>query len=119
VANCPQRLFASDRCISHVFQPSGSGTPSPTAGHSTPPQPGSSPAIDTPGGDAAVPKETFHTENELQDKPSTPSKEELETNEKNLSSSEGSAGKLGQLVFKLRLDAQFLLADCGVSLFKC
>ena len=32
------------------------------------------------------------------------------TNEKNLSSSEGSAGKLGQLVFNLRLDAQFLLA---------
>jgi len=103
--NRPQRLFASDRCISHVFQPGGSGTPSPTVGHSTPPQSGSSPATDTTAGDAAVPKETFHTENELHDKPTTPSKEELETNEKNLSSSEGSAGKLGQLVFKLRLDA--------------
>ena len=69
-------------------------------------------------GDAAVSKETFHTENELQDKPTTPSKEELETNKKNLSSSEGSAGRLGQLVFKLRLDAQLLLACCGVPLFK-
>jgi hypothetical protein len=26
---------------------------------------------------------------------------------------------LGQLVFKLRLAAQFLLAYCGVPLFKC
>ena len=117
--NCPQSLFASDRCISYVFQPGGSGTTSPTVGHSSPSQSGSSPAIDATAGDAAVSKETFHTENELQDKPTTPSKEELETNEKNLSSSEGSAGKLGQLVFKLRLDAQLLLAYCGVPLFKC
>jgi hypothetical protein len=57
---------------------------------------------ETPTGDAGVRKETFHTENELQDKPTTPSKEELETNEKNLTSSEGRVGKLGQLVFKLR-----------------
>lgn len=107
-----------NRCISHVFQPGGSGTPSPTVGHSTSPQSGNSPAIDVAAGDAAVSKETYRTENELQDKPTTPSKEELETNEKNLSSSEGSTGKLGQLVFKLRLDAQLLLAYCGVPLFK-
>lgn len=55
----------------------------------------------------------------MQDKPTTPSKEELETNEKNLASSEGGAGKLGQLVFKLRLDAQFLVVYFSVSLFKC
>jgi hypothetical protein len=59
---------------------------------------------DTTIGDAALPKQTFHTENELQDKPTTPSKEELETNEKNLISSEGGVGRLGQLVFKLRSD---------------
>jgi hypothetical protein len=62
----------------------------------------------------------FHTENELRDKPTTPSKEEIETNEKNLASSEGSAGKLGQLVFKLRLDdpcnPQFVAACLNVSL---
>ena len=85
-----------------MLQPGGSGTPSPTVGHLTPPQAGSSPVTETTTGDAAVPKETFHTENELRDKPTTPSKEELETNEKNLASTEGGAGKLGQLVFKLR-----------------
>lgn len=69
----------------------------------TPPQSGS-PVTDTAIGDVAVPKETFHTENELQDKPTTPSKEELETNEKNLTNSEGGVGRLGQLVFKLRSD---------------
>jgi hypothetical protein len=69
----------------------------------SPPQSGNSPVTETTG-DAAVLKETFHTENELRDKPTTPSKEELETNEKNLASSEGCPNKLGQLVFKLRLD---------------
>jgi hypothetical protein len=68
----------------------------------SPPKSGNSPVTDAAAGDAALPKETFHTENELQDKPTTPSKEELETNEKNLASSEGGVGKLGQLVFKLR-----------------
>ncbi|XP_023723886.1 synaptotagmin-4 isoform X1 [Cryptotermes secundus] len=84
----------------------GSGTATPTVGNLSPPQSGSSPVTDTTIGDVAVPKETFHTENELQDKPTTPSKEELETNEKNLTNSEGGVGvgvgRLGQLVFKLR-----------------
>jgi hypothetical protein len=72
------------------------------AGNLSPPKSGSSPVTDTTAGDATVPKGTFHTENELQDKPTTPSKEELETNEKNLASIEGGVVKLGQLVFKLR-----------------
>ncbi|XP_049792501.1 synaptotagmin-11 [Schistocerca nitens] len=47
---------------------------------------------------ATLPLTEYHTEDEtLRDKPSTPSKEELETNEKNLT-----AGRLGQLVFKIR-----------------
>jgi hypothetical protein len=74
---------------------------------------------DSTGSDAAVPKETFHTENELQDKPTTPSKEELETNEKNLASSDGGAGKLGQLVFKLRLGAQGLASYFNLFLLEC
>jgi hypothetical protein len=72
---------------------------------------------ETTTGDAAVPKETFHTENELRDKPTTPSKEEIETNEKNLASSEGSAGKLGQLVFKLRLDHHCTVSFLVTSVF--
>ena len=88
-------------------------------GQLSPSQSGSSAITDTATSDGAVSKETFHTENELHDKPTTPSKEELETNEKNLASSEGCSGKLGQLVFKLRLDAQRLVAYFGVSLFKC
>jgi hypothetical protein len=73
---------------------------------------------DTTTGDAAVPKETFHTENELQDKPTTPSKEELETNEKNLTSSEGGIGKLGQLVFKLRSDHRCTCAGPGCAILR-
>lgn len=45
-------------------------------------------------------------ENE-KDKPSTPSKEELELNEKNLAI-DAAAGKLGKLYFKLRFVAQSL-----------
>jgi hypothetical protein len=71
---------------------------------------------DTTIGDVAVPKETFHTENELQDKPTTPSKEELETNEKNLTNSEGGVGRLGQLVFKLRSVHMYTCTFC-LSLF--
>jgi hypothetical protein len=107
--------------MSIIVQPGGSGTATPTVGILSPPQSGSSPVTDTSFGDAAVTKETFHTENELQDKPTTPSKEELETNEKNLTSSEGSVGRLGQLVFKLRSDHRctcvHLVAYFSVSLF--
>lgn len=88
--------------MSSILQHGRSDSATPTVGNLSPPQSGSSPVTDATIGDVTVPKETFHTENELQDKPTTPSKEELETNEKNLTSSEGGVGRLGQLVFKLR-----------------
>ncbi|KDR15169.1 hypothetical protein L798_11062, partial [Zootermopsis nevadensis] len=96
--------------------PGGSGTPSPTVGHLSPPQSSCSPVTETTTGDE-VPKETFHTENELHDKPTTPSKEEIETNEKNLACSESSVGKLGQLVFKLRYKSE--KNALVVSVVKC
>jgi hypothetical protein len=100
--NCPQRLFASDRCIPHVFQPSVSGTHSPTVGQLSPPQSGSIPATDTTADDAAVPKEMFRTENEVQEKHTAPSKEEKETDEKKLTSWSSSCS--------ISSDAQFMVA---------
>ncbi|KAK7792989.1 hypothetical protein R5R35_013174 [Gryllus longicercus] len=85
----------------------GSNTPSPTT-NVAPPQAGSSPVQENvqkadPGSKEQV---AFHTENEVKDKPTTPSKEELETNEKNLTNTDPNDRKLGQLVFKLRHDYQ-------------
>lgn len=70
--------------------PGSSPAVSPTASLQAPTTPDQSPP--------PPPVAEFHTEDEVvRDKPTTPSKEELETNEKNLS-----IGKLGQLVFKIR-----------------
>ncbi|GLH05639.1 Synaptotagmin 1 [Gryllus bimaculatus] len=90
-----------------VLQAAGSNTPSPTT-NVAPPQAGSSPVQENvqkadPGSKEQV---AFHTENEVKDKPTTPSKEELETNEKNLTNTDPNDRKLGQLVFKLRHDYQ-------------
>ncbi|XP_066993259.1 synaptotagmin-4 isoform X2 [Anabrus simplex] len=84
--------------------PSGSGTPSPTSGQILTPQSANSPVQESPQQIEPSEKETtvYHTENEIVDKPTTPSKEELETNEKNLTASEGGGGKLGKLFFRLR-----------------
>nr|CAD7423158.1 unnamed protein product [Timema monikensis] len=97
--------------------PGGSGTPSPSVGHLSPQPPSSSPMTDTQPITIDNKDITFHMENEVKDKPSTPTKDEIETNEKNLAANETVPGKLGQLVFKLRYksDKNALL----VTVVKC
>lgn len=69
------------------------------SGHNTPSPTGSGPGALEAGvngnADQPAPRDVFATETEVQ----APSKEEIETNEKNL---QQNAAYLGQLVFKLR-----------------
>lgn len=72
-------------------------TPSPTGSQGCHPSDGPEPHN-------GMPHPTYSTENEVCPSANipTPSKEELETNEKNLTNQSDQPGYLGQLVFKLR-----------------
>ena len=77
----------------HVSQLSGPNTPSPSGSGS--PQDGAAINGNVEKVEPQPAKDVYTTETETH----TPSKEEIETNEKNL---QHSASYLGQLVFKLR-----------------
>lgn len=76
---------------------SGPVTPSPTGSQGCHPSDSQEPH-------SGLPQPVFTTENEVCPSGTvhTPSKEELETNEKNLTHQADTPGYLGQLVFKLR-----------------